>query len=270
MTYDTDDFNTDVLERSHTIPVLVDFWAEWCGPCKILGPVLEKLAQQHEGELVLAKLDTESHPTIAAQYRISSIPNVKLFVDGAVSDEFVGALPEAAVSEWLRKAVPSKYRAQLEGARQLLLENRVSQAQEILQMVAAAEPDNDRATVLLGQSLLSSDHDRAVATVTPIDLGSKYLEEAEAIKTLANLYERVNEADSLPEDSVRGQYLDAISSARSNDFEAALDGFIQVIGKNRYYDDDGSRKACIAVFKLLGEDHEVTKRYRQALSGALY
>ena len=119
-------------------------------------------------------------------------------------------------------------------------------------MVAAAEPDNDRATVLLGQSLLSSDHDRAVATVTPIDLGSKYLEEAEAIKTLANLYERVNEADSLPEDSVRGQYLDAISSARSNDFEAALDGFIQVIGKNRYYDDDGSREGLHSCFQVVG------------------
>ena len=270
MAYDTDDFEKDVIERSYTIPVLVDFWAEWCGPCKILGPVLEKLAGQHEGEWALAKLDTERHPTVAAQYRITSIPNVNLFVDGQVSNEFVGALPEPAVSKWLSDAVPSKYRMQLDGAKELLSENRVPEAQEILNTVIAAEPDNDQATVLLAQSLLSSDAERALSVVEPIDLGSKHLEAAEAIRTLASLYGYLDDDQALPDESVRDEYLTAVSSAKANDLEGALDGFVQVVRKNRYYDDDGSRKACLAIFSLLGDQDELTRRYRRALSNALY
>ena len=270
MPYDTIDFETDVIQRSQEVPVLVDFWAEWCGPCKVLGPVLERLADRNRGEWALAKLDTEAFPAIAGQYAIRSIPNVKLFVDGQVKDEFVGALPEPQVVDWLRKALPSRYRAELKGARQLLKEGRSAQAREILDHVVAADSANDEATVLLAQALLDSDPQQAVRTVEPVNLGSEHFEAAEAIRTLSGLFGRVESPDSLPLDSVRDLYLAAIDSARSNRFEAALDGFIEVIRKNRYYDDDGSRKACIAVFKLLGEDHETTRKYRSAFSSALY
>ena len=270
MTYDVQDFDKEVIERSYTLPVLVDFWAEWCGPCKVLGPILERLAKQHEGEWALAKLDTEEHRAIAAKYTIRSIPNVKLFVDGEVGDEFVGALPEPAVVEWLSKAVPSKYRVQLDGARQLLLEGRASSAQEMLETIIAAEPNNDQAIVLLGQTFLGSDASRAVKAVEPIALGSKHFESAEAIKTLAAMVARLEEPHSLPQDSVRDDYLAAIRDAGSNDFESALDRFVAVIRKHRYYDDDGSRKACIAIFKLLGEEDEMARRYRPVFSNALY
>ena len=270
MPYDTDDFETDVIQRSRTIPVLVDFWAEWCGPCKIIGPILERLAHEHEDEWALAKLDTDKHPAIAARYAIRSIPNVKLFVDGEVGDEFVGALPEPRIVEWLSKAVPSKYRAQLDGARQLLLEDRASHALEILQPVVAAEPDNDQAVALLGHALLNSDSQQAVKTVERIELGSKYFEAAEAISTLANMFKLIGDAESLPVDPVKDEYLNAVRETQANNFEGALDGFVSVIRKNRYYDDDGSRKACIAIFKLLGEEHEVTKKYRPTFASALY
>ncbi len=270
MGYDTEDFATDVIDRSFTVPVLVDFWAEWCGPCKVLGPVLERLAQQQTGSWVLTKVDTERHPTIAAQYAIRSIPNVKLFVDGKVSNEFVGALPEPQVVEWLRQALPSKYRTQLDGAKQLLEEGSAAKAEEILQTVVAAEPGNDQAIVLLAQAVLSSDPSRAVGLVAPVALGSEYFDSAEAVRALANMFTIEEDLSLLPVDSARDVYLAAIRAARAGDFEAAIDGFVDVIRRNRYYDDDGARKACIAIFRLLGEDHPVTKSQRIAFSSALY
>jgi len=268
--YDTDDFEKDIIERSREVPVLVDFWAAWCGPCKILGSILERLAGQADGEWVLAKLDTEKFPQIASQYGIRSIPNVKLFVNGQVKDEFIGALPEVQVVQWLRKAVPSKYQAQLEGASQFLREGRMVEARELLEHIVAAEADNERAAVLLAQTHLDSDPQQAVKAIESVNLGSESFEQAEAIRTLAAMFGRTEAPESLPEDPVREMYQDAIGRARSSDFEAALEGFIEVIRKNRYYDDDGSRKACIAIFKLLGEDSQLTKEYRRVLSNALY
>ncbi|HEY6866409.1 MAG TPA: thioredoxin, partial [Candidatus Eisenbacteria bacterium] len=103
MSHDITDFEQDVIAKSRTVPVLVDFWAEWCGPCRVLGPVLERLADQAQGRWVLAKLDTERFTDVASRYGIMSIPNVKLFVNGEVADEFVGALPEREVRAWLER-----------------------------------------------------------------------------------------------------------------------------------------------------------------------
>ena len=270
VTYDTNNFDRDVVERSWTIPVLVDFWAEWCGPCRVLGPVLERLAGEHSDEWGFAKLDTEAYPQIAARYGVRSIPNVKLFVDGQVSDEFIGALPEARVIEWLRKAVPSRFRSQLAEARRVLSDNGAGPALEMLRPVVAAEPDNHEALVLTGRAFLRSDPAEAERIVSPVQLGSWNFDEAEAIRTLSPMFASIDDPRLLPESPVKDHYLRAIRRARAGDFEAALEGFIEVVRRDRKYDDDGSRKACVAIFNLLGNDHELTKRFRAVLSSALF
>ena len=270
MTYDTDNFDRDVVERSWTIPVLVDFWAEWCGPCKVLGPVLEKLAGEHSDQWAFVKLDTEAHPHIAARYGVRSIPSVKLFVDGRVSDEFVGALPEARVVEWLKKALPSRFRSQLAEARRVLSDNGAGAAMEILGPIAAIEPDNHEALVLVARALLRSDPDQAAITVGPVQLGSPNFDEAEAIRTLSSVITSIEEAGDLPESPVKESYLGAVRSLRTGDYGTALEEFIEVVRRDRKYDDDGSRKACIAIFSLLGNDHELTRRFRPVLSSALF
>ncbi|MDL1891986.1 thioredoxin [Sphingobacteriales bacterium CHB3] len=270
MSYDVTDFQTGVIERSKQIPVLVDFWAEWCGPCKILGPVLERLAAQANGTWQLAKVNTEELPDVAAQYNIRSIPNVKLFVDGKVETEFVGALPEQMVKQWLAKNIPSTYRKTVEQAEQLLKEGNSQQAQQLLEDVVLHEPGNHKARALLARLLVFTDQPKALSLVSDIEQDSEAFDIAEAIRTFARLADTARTPEQLPEDGVKGEYLSAIRRLESGDFTAALEGFINVIRTNRYYDDDGSRKACIAIFKILGEEHGITQNFRREFSRALY
>ncbi len=263
---DVRDFGVEVIERSKQIPVLVDFWAEWCGPCKILGPVLEKLATKANGSWQLAKVNTEQHPDVTARYNIRSIPNAKLFVDGKVETEFVGALPEPMLKEWLQKNIPGKFRKDVEHAESLLTNCKTDEAQKLLHGVLAAEPGNQKARALLARILVDSDQAKALDLVKDMQEDSPFFDTAEAIRTIVSLCER----DSLPEDGVQAMYRDAIAKLREHRYYAALEGFIEVIRNNRYYDDDGSRKACIAIFKILGEEHEITKHYRREFSRALY
>ena len=268
--YDTDNFEKDVLERSYSMPVLVDFWAEWCGPCRVLGPVLERLAEESNDRWALVKLNTDKHPELSARYGIRSIPNVKLFVDGKVVDGFIGALPENMVRGWLIKALPSKFHNQIKDAQRLLDEGRIIEARKILEEVVAAEENNDLAITLLARTYVFSDPGKALEIVDRIGPTSEYSDMAEAIKTFGELFLYLEDSTPLKEGAVREIYLSAIKSLRSQDFGDALDSFIDVIRKDRYYDNDGSRKACVAIFRLLGEDHEVTKEYRQVFASVLY
>lgn len=270
MAYDMTDFQRDVLDASRTKPVLVDFWADWCGPCKVLGPTLEKLAAEQSDAWTLVKVDTEAHPDLAGQYQVRSIPNCKLFVDGRVQDEFVGALPEHMLRQWLQKAIPSPQRSRLMEAQSLLGANQPERARSVLESIVQAEPENTQAHLMLAQLLLYADPSAAARHLDHIEADDDAFPMAEAMRTLLHLFERRANPRELGDGPMRATFLEAIEKLHQQDFDGALDGFIAVMEGDRSYDDDGARKACIAIFRLLGEDDERTRRHRRAFSSALY
>ena len=266
MNYEMKDFNKDIIERSKQIPVMVDFWAEWCGPCRILGPVLEKMAVKYNDRFELVKVNTDENQEIASRYGIRGIPNVKLFIDGEVADEFTGALPEHSVEQWIKKAIPGKNAGEIDKARELLNKGEEQKAAGLLKNLSEKEPDNTSVKVLLARSVLFNDYKTAEQLAMESEHDLENSELVDSIKTISHLFSLngINGSDAAAE------YKSAIEELKKKNFDAALEKFIEVIKTDRTLDDDGARKACIAIFKFLGEENEITLRHRRDFGSALY
>ncbi len=260
------DFQCDVLEPSHEFPVLVDFWAEWCAPCRMLTPLLEKLAEKAGDRWKLVKINTEEHPELAARYKVKSIPNVKLFVKGHVLHEFSGALPEHQLAEWLKKHIPSPYEKEITLASECMSEGNPVMATSLLEGVLHNEPDNLKALALLVRMRLFTHPEDAIRLSQQFEIEPEYAQFSETVRSLGRLLALDPERLSLGE--VRTDYAAAIRLLREEHFDGALEGFIGVLRRNRDYDDDGSRKACISIFRFLGEEHEITLKHRRAFDRA--
>lgn len=270
MAYEVDDFQTDVIDASHETPVLVDFWAPWCGPCRQLSPILESLAQEQD-EWSLVKVNVDEHGAEAQKYGVRGIPAVKLFVAGEVAAEFTGAKPEHTVRKWLEEHLPSEEKSRIEKAKELLADGEHQEAEHQLWPVLEDDPEHDEALVLMARALVFRDPRRAKALADAADVADPTLRQTrEAVQTVIRLLSLAEDSSSLPNGAGKNAYADGIDALAKQDFERALDHFIEVVRTNREYDDDGARKACVALFTLLGENHPATEEYRRTFDMALY
>ncbi len=268
--YDVINFEEEVIKRSEEKPVLVDFWAPWCGPCKMLGPILERAYENSNGKWVLKKVNVDENPDLSARYGIRGIPAVKLFTDGKVADEFTGVIPENSFLSWLEKHIPNEEKKELNEIQEEIKTGNPEVALSRLREFIKRHPKNKEARLALARAIYRGKPEEALSLLGDIREDSPLFEEAHAVTTLASLLMKGREPGSLEERPVKKLYLEAIEAIRNADWDRALGQMIEVILEDKNYDDEGARKAVIAMFNLLGKAHELTRKYRRRFDMSLY
>ncbi len=271
----TDEFATAVLERSRTVPVVVDFWAPWCGPCRVLGPVLERLAAEGAGAWILAKVDTDTNQALARRYGIQGIPAVKAFRDGQVVAELVGVQPEAKLRAWLGGLAPSKTERARKDAAAAEARGELAVAERLYAELLAADPTQPDALLFHARrALAGGDRAAAAATLARIreeDRGARAAE----LGALAFAVEAAPLADAeaaraaAPEDPAAIHAL-GLAYAAAGRWEDALDLFLLLVKRHRAWGDDAGRKAMLRVFDVVGIRSPLADTWRRRLSMELY
>jgi putative thioredoxin len=182
----------------------------------------------------------------------------------------VGALPQRAIEQWLKKALPGRVEKEFATARELVASGRAKEAAEILTPISEAEPDNHEARTLLAKSIFPLNPQRALDLIDGIEEDSGFFDSAHAIRVFSELFLKAQHPEQLPDALIKDIYLSAIDELKDGNYDGALEKFIYVIRNERYYDDDGARKACIAIFKYLGEEHPVSLKHRRDFGSALF
>jgi putative thioredoxin len=272
-------FEPLVLAKSREIPVLVDFWAAWCGPCKTLMPVLSKLADEYRGKFFLAKINSDTEQALAQRYAVKSLPTVKLFKNGQVVDEFMGAQPEKTIRALLDRHIPRESDALVYNAMLAARTGKLDEALAILQNVMQTDPTNDRA-ILERARLLTHLGRNDEAEQTLKALSGEMKDSIDAVAIHAQLgfarivkgarppEELLNAVNTNPKDSAARFQLAAHLVLRQQ-FDAALEQLLEIVRSDRKFNDDGARKAMLSVFQLLGGTGELVTQYRRKLSMAL-
>lgn len=280
VTVTAESFHSLVVEGSYNRPVLVDFWADWCAPCKMLMPILARLAEEYAGRFILAKVNTEEEQALAAEYGIRSLPTVQLFQGGAPVDQFMGALPEAQIREFLDRNMPRESDALLAQAGALIASGHGEQAQDLVERVRQDDPGNPRLAltdVQLAMSRGAVAEAQVLIERLPIELAHD--PEVEALRgqlrfaaaldgapSPAELAARI-EAD--PKDS-EARYQLAAHQVVAGDYEAALELLLELVKRDRAYGEDAARQGMVAIFDMLGAGDPLAARYRARMMTALY
>lgn len=271
-------FEREVVERSREVPVVVDFWAPWCAPCRALGPVLEKLLQEGRGQWVLAKMDTDRNPVTPQRYGVQGIPAVKAFVDGRLVDEFTGALPEGEVRRWLRRFLPGEAERLWKEGRREEDQGHLDQAEALYRQAQGQDPRHPGARLGLARAALRRGRlDEARAMLEDLDPQGRQEWASELADLRLSLSADGGEDWEALEAEVRShpdnpepRYRLAMALAARKRFEEALEHLLHLVVHHRSFRDDGARKAMLEVFEAVGPRSDLAERWRERLARALY
>lgn len=258
-------FNVQVLERSYEVPVVVDYWAPWCGPCRTLGPVIESVASEAMGNWELVKVNIDDHPDLAAQEKVRGIPAVKMYHRGKKIAEFMGSIPKPKIQAWIKEFMPDERTNQFLEI-QHKLESNYSAGLLELENFVERNPDLLEAHLFLAREIILQQPKHATELISNIQIGHEFYDFAEDLRILAKLMDT-----PLTDDIAVVHHLQtARNAAGANDIEQALQSLIEAVKLDKSYQKDLPRRAAIAFFHLMGNDNELTKKYRRKFDSALY
>ncbi|HTI51404.1 MAG TPA: thioredoxin [Planctomycetaceae bacterium] len=272
-------FDQAVLQKSQELPVIVDFWATWCGPCQELGPVLEQLAREYAGRFLLVKVDVDQQPGIAAAFQVRSIPHVFALRNGQLVDQFMGALPEEQIRQWLDQFQPTPAELLVQEARKLEGDDS-AEAEAKYREALELTPQDDRIRIDLARLLLKQ-HKNADCRALIEHLAARgFLEpEAENIKAELDVRDAAAEAGGVAEcraalaakpDDLALQLKLAEALGAAQQYQEALDLCLAVVGRAAGETREEARTTMVNLFHMLGPEAELTRFYRRKLATALY
>ncbi len=275
-----EDFQTSVIDNSFKQPVLLDFWADWCQPCQALIPVLTKLAEEYNGAFVLAKVNSDEQGELAAQAGVRSLPTVKLVINGQIVNEFMGALPESQVRQFLEPYITTEADTILDEAMQAYEQGKEQDALDMLNQALANDPQNAKLKINIAKLVANQgDHDSATALLDTLSDEQANEPEVKELKAQLKLVNQLKEAgdpnelkqrvEKDPDDLEALLQLSKFMTA-SGDYQEAMELLIKIMIKDRAYEGGAARQGLIDIFDMLGHDNELVKKYRRKMFSMLH
>jgi putative thioredoxin len=264
-------FEYEVIAYSRNIPVLVDFWAEWCKPCQALSPLLEKIVDEANGGLRLAKVNIDQNPNLALQFNVRSIPTVKAFIDGQVAGEFSGILPESRLRDFIgRLTPPSPLDLDIEKGQGLLANHDWSEAESVLRKALEQRPESVSIQLGLAKALLAQDKpEEALDLLKTIPSGREY-NQAQLLLPYAESLLQFKQ-DLLPdENSLDAIFRNSLRLAGQGKFPPALDGLLDILRADKRFRDGLVKQVILGILELMGEDDPQTRSFRTELATVLF